>query len=356
MTATKRKQTMLEKSMILSRTHGGLDVFTHYFGKECLGKVFRNPYRQDSRPSCHLRLLQGRDGESKFYMKDFGDSSWSGDCFAITARINNLNFKDSFGEVLDVINQEMSLGLSAVDRKVSTVKVKPVSVITDIHERYSERSIERFVAHYKSFTPHELSYWYQYGITMETLVRFHVESVESVVFYRHDGTDFSVNGSQLMPCFAYVFGDGEGLKIYRPNSPGRFMYAGKLPKPYVFGWNLWCGSLMPETVFVTGGEKDVMSLSAHGFNAIALNSETACVDDNILNRLLEHFKRIVFLYDTDETGKKESRAIVGKFKSDYPVYRMELPLPGTKQEKDISDFFKAGYGGQDLIKIKISQE
>ena len=55
---------------------------------------------------------------------------------------------------------------------------------------------------------------------------------------------------------------------------------------------------MPEKddlVFVTGGEKDVMTLAAKGFNAITLNSETATLPKSIVDELKLRFKTILVL-------------------------------------------------------------
>ena len=67
-------------------------------------------------------------------------------------------------------------------------------------------------------------------------------------------------------------------------------------------------------VIITGGEKDVLSLAAHGFNAISFNSETANISEEVMRELAGRFKKILFLYDMDETGKKESAMKVKQFK------------------------------------------
>ena len=45
--------------------------------------------------------------------------------------------------------------------------------------------------------------------------------------------------------------------------------------------------------------------------------------------------------DTDKTGR-ESSCKQEKLLEEFGVKRLLLPLPGTKEEKDISDYFKAG--------------
>ena len=66
---------MKEKDEILAKTDGGLDIFVHYLGKECLRKKFRSHMREDDKhPSCKLYRNQALDGRSYYYLHDFGDS------------------------------------------------------------------------------------------------------------------------------------------------------------------------------------------------------------------------------------------------------------------------------------------
>ena len=62
-----------------------------------------------------------------------------------------------------------------------------------------------------------------------------------------------------------------------------------------------------DTLFITGGEKDVMSLAAHGFHAICFNSETVMLPPTLIYKLTFRFKHIILLYDTDKTGKESAR-------------------------------------------------
>ena len=87
--------------------------------------------------------------------------------------------------------------------------------------------------------------------------------------------------------------------------------------------------------------------SSHGFHAICFNSETAQIPENIVESLHLRFRHIILLYDTDETGKRESERQVEQL-AGYHVLNLTLPLQGSKGEKDISDYFQLGYGEKDL--------
>ena len=79
------------------------------------------------------------------------------------------------------------------------------------------------------------------------------------------------------------------------------MYTGEITENYIFGLEQL--PVRGDILFITGGEKDVLSLSSQGLNAICLNSETAHIPKNLLRGLSYRFKHITLLYDADETGK-----------------------------------------------------
>ena len=143
--------------------------------------------------------------------------------------------------------------------------------------------------------------------------------------------------------FCYTM--GAFVKVYRPFSIMRFLYAGSKTDDYVFGFEQLPNK--GDMLFITGGEKDVMSLVAHGFHAICFNSETAQIPESIVESLRLRFRHIILLYDTDETGKRESERQAEQL-AGYHVLNLTLPLQGSKGEKDISDYFQLGYGEKDL--------
>ena len=144
--------------------------------------------------------------------------------------------------------------------------------------------------------------------------------------------------------FAYI-GNGY-VKIYRPHSPKiRFLYGGRMPATYCFGMEQIPAK--GDMLFITGGEKDVLSLYAHGFNAICFNSETAQIPTSIIESLQLRFRHIILLYDADETGVREAHK-QSEHLVEYKVLNLSLPLSGTKSEKDISDFFALGNGAKEL--------
>jgi hypothetical protein len=144
----------------------------------------------------------------------------------------------------------------------------------------------------------ELSFWGQYGITPDILKTYRVLSSKEFKSENGEGKPFAIHSTDSEPMFGYQ--GKRHVKIYRPKSEIRFLYGGLLPYSYCFGLEQLPSR--DDTLFITGGEKDVMSLAAHGFHAICFNSETGSIPQNLIKKLSFHFKHIVLLYDADKTG------------------------------------------------------
>jgi 5S rRNA maturation endonuclease (ribonuclease M5) len=110
----------------------------------------------------------------------------------------------------------------------------------------------------------------------------------------------------------------------------RFQFGGKKPRPYCFGLNQL--PFRGDMVFITGGEKDVLTLVSHGFSAVCFNSETAEISTDILDMLAMRFKHIFILYDMDDTGRK----VMDKAEQElvkYDVRQIHLPLEGQNRAR-----------------------
>ena len=339
---------MIEKEQILLLTQGGLNVFSHFLGFEVnLHRNFRSPFYDDRRASCHI-YYDRKTSSYKFY--DHGDTTYSGDCFWFVATMRGLNLKTDFPEVLKVIVQELGLyslyGGEEYYRHAAPTYKSPVisGPKTDITKNTEERSYSFEI---QPFDDGLLNYWGHYGIHEDTLRRFRVRSLKRYESVSTEGKKFELYGSPTEPMFAYI-GNGY-VKIYRPHSPKiRFLYGGRMPATYCFGMEQI--PTKGDMLFITGGEKDVLSLYAHGFNAICFNSETAQIPTSIIESLQLRFRHIILLYDADETGVREAHKQSEQL-AEYKVLNLSLPLCGTKSEKDISDFFALGNGAKELKEL-----
>ena len=339
---------MIDKEQILLLTQGGLNVFSHFLGFEVnLHRNFRSPFYDDKRASCHI-FYDRKSSSYKFY--DHGDTTYSGDCFWFVATMRGLNLKTDFPEVLKVIIQELGLyslyGGEEYYRHAAPTYKSPVisGPKTDITKNTEERSYSFEI---QPFDDGLLNYWAHYGIQEDTLRLFRVRSLKRYESVSAEGKKFELYGSPTEPMFAYI--GNSYVKIYRPHSPKiRFLYGGRMPATYCFGMEQI--PTKGDMLFITGGEKDVLSLYAHGFNAICFNSETAQIPTSIIESLQLRFRHIILLYDADETGVRESHR-QAELLAEYKVLNLSLPLSDTKSEKDISDFFALGNGAKELKEL-----
>lgn len=340
---------MIDKNTILSQTQNGLAIFRYYIPFDFkLGRNFKNPFYQDTKASCNIYYDRHKQC---FKIKDFGNTEYSGDCFAFVAKINNLDVQQDFLEVLQIINKDLNLHLeehsTATNSTSLSTKRNSKSFTEDIITvRQTEQTKRPYYFEEKPFSLEELQYWDTYGINEKTLLYFHVIAIKWFQSENKDGNVYQLQASVQEPIFGYS--GNEFIKIYRPKSKLRFLYGGLLPETYCFGLQQ-----LPnrgDIVFITSGEKDVMSLYAKGFNAICFNSETSLIPVHIIKMLSCRFKHIILLYDVDNTGLSASKNQVENL-TKYGVKRLLLPLSGTKKEKDISDYFQQGKTKEDLVQL-----
>ena len=221
--------------LILDKTNGGLKVFQEYLGKTVApGVKFKNPFYDDTRASCNL--YYGKKC-GRYFLVDFGDSTLRGDCFWFVARWENLDAKNDFDEILRLIDRKLCLNIFD-DRKpiLASNNSKPVVVLANDHQNVPSKELPFEIVTNASLSQLDLQYWGQYGIDSATLAKFSVVSVKAFHSRRSDGIPYSICDDGH-PFFGYFFNEGKGVKIYRPGQQMRFVYAGHLPHPYVFGLN-----------------------------------------------------------------------------------------------------------------------
>lgn len=313
----------LTKDQILSAT-SSYEILNHFLarynpsGQRLVpGKHISNPFLAEKQktPSFNIYFSQH---SLEWRYKDFATGD-DGSCFDLVMRLSNL----SFSEALQSINSDMCLNIP--EHSDNTVFTPSLHASAKIIEYGTSSLVVR------TFLASELEWCKQYGISEAVLQQFKVSSAQSFSATNKDGKQYKIESSPDNPVFAYV--REYWAKLYRPLSDKyRFQYLGQKPADYLFGFEQLPD--FSEYIFITGGEKDVMSLTAHGFAAISLNSETANLSTDILNFLQARCKHLFILYDIDATGLQQSE----KLSKQHGLKRIVLPY--MEGGKDISDFFK----------------
>ena len=334
----------MNKEDILQATDRGLSVFRHYLPVQFrIGKKFLNPLYKDTKASCNVYYDRRH---SVYKMKDFGNEEYSGDCFELVGTMTGLSCRNAkdFVEIMRIIDHDLHLGLA--DGYENCTDTSSVQVICPPTPEQVIKKIRPYNIVPRAFNETDRIFWSKSGITEHTLNKYNVRPLHSFSSVNQEGKSYTLTETAQEPMYGYV-GD-KYIKIYRPRSEMRFLYAGDLGDNYCFGLDQL--SAKGDLLFITGGEKDVMSLAANGFHAICFNSETTLIPASVLMLLSYRFKHIVLLYDVDKTGLEVSAKRVEELKA-FSLKRLLLPLAGTKEEKDVTDYFALGHTHDDLLKL-----
>lgn len=253
------------------------------------------------------------------------------------------NAKD-FVEIMRIIDHDLHLGLA--DGYENCVDTSSVQVVCPPTPEQVIKKIRPYNIVPRAFNETDRIFWSKSRITEHTLNKYNVRPLHSFSSVNQEGKSYTLTETAQEPMYGYV-GD-KYIKIYRPRSEMRFLYAGDLGDNYCFGLDQL--SAKGDLLFITGGEKDVMSLAANGFHAICFNSETTVIPTSVLMLLSYRFKHIVLLYDMDKTGLEVSAKRQEELKP-FALKRLLLPLSGTKEEKDVTDYFALGHTHDDLLKL-----
>ena len=191
------------------------------------------------------------------------------------------------------------------------------------------------ITYKKRFNDNEAHFWKQNTISAETILKYNVHAVECATVETDNKKTFTLSSTTNNPVFAYQITDS-CVKFYQPyNDEFKFSWAGKKPEEYVFGYDQ-----LPERgkeLIITGGEKDALVLSEHGYNAICFNSESYIPSEILMYELKRRFEYVKVLYDLDDTGEKFSKKLCDMF----GLIKVTLPSVAKEFGKDVSDYFQA---------------
>ena len=246
-------------------------------------------------------------------MKDHG-TGWSGNCFDL---VQTLNGGANFADVLQLIANDF--GLRKIKNPLTPTQQK--AIITAIPKA---KESSKIIIQPMYFESADILYWASHGIREYVLKVFDVTKVRHV--WLNNAIYYTNNN--YSPCYAYVF-DSVHVKCYFPlRKDNRFLGNSnsiqgldKLPKS---------GDLL----VITKSYKDVMFLFDQSISAIAPQSETASIPEDIYEDLSKRFGEIVLLYDDDEAGVKGADKIQREY--GLPIIYLGDEYGG----KDITDVYK----------------
>lgn len=290
----------------------------YYLGIPVKKGLFRNPLRQDSKPTASFY----RNGKGEIIFKDFS-GAFRGNFVDVVM----FKYSCDYHKALKIIANDFNIipdpnlvvNKGIINSKVSTFKDDGKAIIQ---------------VEIKDYTNAELLWWEQYGITLKTLKKFRIFSCKSVFL------NTSLLATIIPPnmAFGYYGGKKDGLEQWRVYFPFRtnYRFLTNWPANKIQGiefipkeGNLLC---------ITKSYKDVLCLYELGIPAIAPNSENLFIPKEILIKLKRRFKWIIVLYDNDRPGLCN----MAKIRHNHPDLEY-IYIPKEYDAKDISDFRKT-YG------------
>ena len=254
----------------------------HYTGLDVSSKkLMLSPFRVDN----HFTVSFYKSKSDILYLHDFATNEHI-NCFQAVMKKFGVNFY----EALDIIAKDFGLIEGSND-----LKTKPLNV-----QSLKETESSRIQVQIKNYSDDELEWWKQFGISVKTLKKFHVFSIEHVFL----NGELKFSSSKQCPIYGYYFGKNkngiEKWKIYFPLKT-EYRFLNNLSKKVLQGYHQL--PKIGDLLVITKSMKDVCALYEFGISAVSPNSETLFIDDKKLEEFKQRFKHILVIYDSDRPGK-----------------------------------------------------
>lgn len=282
------------------------DIYAQYLGTFKVGLIYNSPFREDKNPS--FGVFRGRRGNLMF--KDHG----TGLCGDVVKFVGTLFNISNYQDILAKIYKDVIVSRKITKKRmISKVEEKPVETVIGIVKQ--------------EFNQIDINFWKQFGISLGTLKKFKVSSIQ---YYLCNGIVKAIYKDNN-PMYAYQVYDR--FKIYRPYGDKYTKWRNNLTEYDIQGYEQ-----LPKTgniLFITKSLKDVMTLYEMGYSAISPSSESTFIPQIALDDVKKRFKRIIILFDRDVCGVRKSRS------TSLKTGLEAIFIHKKYKAKDISDAVKA---------------
>lgn len=276
-------------------------------------KLYCSPLRDDRNPTCSF--YKSKSGI--VYFHDFALNK-SYNCFSTVMEM----YSCTYYKALQIIANDF--GLVKDNNLNKSKKIIPVKELNN-------KDTTQINVEIQDFTDNDLAWWNRYGVTKDILKKYKVFSCKNVFL----NSVLLCTYTPKCPIYGYYMGKQDGQELWRIYFPYR--------KSYRFLSNTNAKKIqgfkqLPETgklLVITKSQKDIMCLYSMGVPAIAPNSETLFISNNLLTELKSRFEHIIVIYDQDRPGLHN----MAKIRKVYPELNYFV-IPSKYGAKDISDFYK----------------
>jgi hypothetical protein len=287
-------------------------------------KNISSPFSEDKKPSFKVF----KNGNYNCF-----STGKNGDCFQLVAELNNLDCKNDFNKVLQLIATNNNILVTDIANPSKTS-----NNVFAINRKNNCNTIEREEIPFKiksiskiQFEERHLQFWDEHNVTIKLLNRFGVSAINNYSFYSNKkGKDFNFKINENEIAFSYTVNENHEIYIPKQETKDKKFING-LVATDIFGLKQLPKKV--ENLIICAGKKDTLVATSFGFNAITFLSETQMPTKQQIETLRSHCNNLFICYDNDNGGVLGSNSIIEKYPA---IIGLQLPT----EINDIADYFK----------------
>ncbi len=297
----------ISPELILSKI-SEFDIFRKYCSnfKE-IDVSFFSDLRVTDTPNCRIFITY--NNELKYRDFKLGETL---SCFQYVMK----KFNCTYFEAMNIISVDFNIKSGVISIEPRIITANDEFKVKIANNTPKEKSIINIIE--QPFTIWDYNYWSQYHIPLKKLEEFNVFSAKYVYLIKgNKRITFTYNKNN--PCFAYRFESefGYSYKIYWPLSKDKkfkWLFSGGT-KNDIEGFD--CLPLLGDILILTKSLKDCICYNLIGYPAISLQGEANYMEQELVDKLLKRFNKIIVNYDEDVEGIKGAKRMKQQFGFDY---------------------------------------
>lgn len=310
------------------------DIIKRYLGIDSFPCKLSSPLREDdNRPSFSMQEKGGI-----VFWKDFGTGE-SGNAITLMSKLWNVSYQEALLKI-------------KLDTECKIPRVNLIRRYNGQIHLVSSSTIQVKVREWKDY---DREFWQSFGIPQEFATWCNVYPISYAFFTKEiDGKKTTLTVPMDKYAYAYFeWKDGQqSIKLYQPYSETMKW----LSKHDASVWDLWkqtfkwADKKSNEAVIITSSRKDAMCLWYNlGVPAMSLQGEGYIPKPQVMQQVLDKFKKVYLWYDNDFKHKDDNpgQDNAKKLLELYPKLK-NICIPTEFQCKDPSDLVK--YKGVKILK------
>ncbi len=314
----------VDENYVLSRVSEST-IFSNYFGKFELGKIYSSPFRKDRNPSTGFYI--SRSGNLIFNDIKTGEKL---NCFRFVGKLYGL----SYNQAITKVAEDFGLIKGFMPRF-------DASRTFNIDEDVKKETLIQF--HPGKWSRMYLDYWKQGDIEEEDLPKDELFPVSQLFLNKREIATNEIRFAQV------VKHEGKDYtKIYSPYSK-TMKWLSNIPLSVPFGMNSLLG--LSDTVFIAKSFKDMLVLKKIFTDVIATQNESEAALTTAIQEELKSYKNKIIVWDNDETGVENCKKFNDKGFGYFNIPRDYYLNFGIKDPFD----FVSYYGLRELKKLFIEK-